>query len=332
MVLKGFNLDLHVAVIADVKDVFNKLYGDQVEITSWSISGHKKMFNLGPEHVDVVNEHTWWNLDEAMVHAWHVRYDWYMLQFDFFVVTHSPAFAMLFERYGKPIIVVNSCRYNLPYCWTRKPNNLNDALRRMVERKQLTIISNNIPDAKYIHSRAGIVTPVIPSLCDYIGYKYNPTRSEAVLFGGPKFGRRELFPQGNWLVTKPVNYSYKQIMEYKCIVHVPYDNSTMSIFEHYWAGAPLFFPTKRFYKQCVQDGTMEFIHFYNEQFTEKQMDDALESADFYIFPYINYYDNFNECKFLVENFKDDKRQERFAWLEVNKHNILDAWRKIKLTR
>jgi hypothetical protein len=332
MVLRGFNLDLHVAVIADVKDVFKKIYKDTVEITSWSISGHKQMFGLGPEHVDVVNEHTWWHLDEAMIDAWHVRYDWYMLQFDFFVVTHSPSFATLFERYNKPIIAVNSCRYSLPYCWTRKPNKLNDALRRMVERKQLIIISNNINDAKYIHARAGIVTPVIPSLCDYIGYKHNPTRPEAVLFGGPKFGRRELYPVGNWLVTKPVNYSYEKIMQYKCIVHVPYDCSTMSIFEHYMNGAPLFFPTKRFYKQCVLDGTMEFIHFYGEQFTEKQIDEALESADFYIFPYINYYDNFNECKFLVENFKDPQRQERFAWLEVNKHNILDAWRQIKFTR
>jgi len=330
MVLRGFNLDLHVAVISDVKDIFKKLYGNTVEITSWSISGHKQMFNLGPERVDIVNEATWWNLNQELVDAWHVRYGWHMLTYDFFVVTHSPSFAMLYERYNKPIIVVNSCRYNLPYCWTRRSNTLNDALLRMVERQQIMIISNNIPDAKYIHARTGIVTPVIPSLCDYIGYKHSPTRFEAVLFGGPKFGRRELFPAGNWLMTKPVNYSYQQIMQYKCIVHVPYDCSTMSIFEHYWNGAPLFFPTKRFYKQCVADGTMEFIHYYGEQFTEKQMDEALEYADFYIFPYINYYDSFNECRTLVDNFMDPLRQERLVWLEVNKGNILDAWRKIKL--
>jgi hypothetical protein len=319
--LRGFNLDLHVAVIADVKDIFNKLYGDKVEITSWSISGHKKLFNLGPAHVDICNEITWWYLDEAMVDAWHIRYGWYLIQFDFFVVTHSPAFSMLFEKYNKPIIAVNSCRYNLPYCWNNKPNKLNDALRRMIDKKQLTIISNNINDAKYLHARAGIITPVIPSLCDYIGYKHNATRPEAVLFGN-----RKLFPEGNWLVAKPTNYTYQEIMQYKCIVHVPYDNSTMSIFEHYTAGVPLFFPTKRFYKQCVKEGKMEFIHFYNEQFTEKQMDDALECADFYIFPHINYYDNFQECKLLVENFTDPQRQERIAWLKINEQKILNAWK------
>ena len=328
MVLKAFNLDLHVAVISDVKDVFKKLYGDQVEITSWSISGHRKLFNLGPDHVDIVNESTWWNLNQELIEAWYVRYSFFLIKFDFFIVTHSPSFAMLFEKFNKPIIVVNSCRYNLPYCWTKKSNNLDIALKRMIERNQLIIISNNINDAKYIHARAGIVTPVIPSLCDYIGYKHNPTRPEAVLFGGAKFGRRELFPPGNWLVPKPVNYSYEEIMQYKCIVHVPYDCSTMSTSEHYWNGVPLFFPTKRFYKQCIKDGTMEFIHFYNEQFTEKQLDDALECADFYLFPYINYYDSFGDCKNIIRNFVDAQRGDRTAWISANQKKILDAWKKI----
>jgi hypothetical protein len=201
----------------------------------------------------------------------------------------------------------------------------------MIEDKKIAIISNNINDAKYIHARAGIITRIIPSLCDYIGYKHNPTRPDAVLFNSGKFGQRELYPAGNWLVAKPTNYTYKEIMEYKCIVHVPYDCSTMSIFEHYMNGAPLFLPTKRFYKQCVKEGKMEFIHFYNEQFTEKQIDDALEVADFYIFPHINYYDNFQECKTLVENFTDTKRQERLAWLENIRQEILDTWKQIKLT-
>jgi len=323
MILKGFNLDLHVAVIADVKDIFKKLYGDQITITSWSISGHRKMFNLGPDNVDIVNEHTWMHLDEAMIEQWHLRYSSYLTQFDFFIVTHSPAFAMLFEKFNKPIIVVNSCRYNLPYCWTKVPNNLNNALKRMVERKQLRIISNNINDANYIKSRAGLTTVVIPSLCDYIGYKYNPTRSEAVLFG-----RRDLFPEGSWLLTKPTNYTYKEIVQYKCIVHVPYDCSTMSIFEHYNNGCPLFLPSKRFYKECIKNGSMEFIHFYGEQCTETLLDEALTCADFYIFPYINYYDSYNECKTLVERFTDDKKQERLLWLETNKERVLDAWRKI----
>jgi hypothetical protein len=73
---------------------------------------------------------------------------------------------------------------------------------------------------------------------------------------------------------------------------------------------------------------MEFIHFYGEQCTETLLDEALTCADFYIFPYINYYDSYNECKTLVERFTDDKKQERLLWLETNKERVLDAWRKI----
>ena len=37
--------------------------------------------------------------------------------YDGFVVTHSPVLCRLFERFNKPIILVNSCRYDQPYCW-----------------------------------------------------------------------------------------------------------------------------------------------------------------------------------------------------------------------
>ena len=117
--MKLFNLDLHVAVIGDVKDIFNTLYGNRIKIVSWSISGHKHLFGLGPDHVDIVNEKTWMNIDEEMIEQFHVRWGWYMVQFDGFIVTHSPVFAMLYEKYNKPIIVVNSCRYDMPYCWTK---------------------------------------------------------------------------------------------------------------------------------------------------------------------------------------------------------------------
>jgi len=326
---KGFNLDLHVAVIGDVKNVFSKLFSNNVSIVSWSISGHKKLFGLGPESVFVVNEKTWMDIDEDMIKMWDACYSWYMIQFDFFVVTHSPVFAMLYEKYNKPIICVNSCRYDMPYCWSKKPNKLNDALRRMVERKQLTIISNNQNDYAYIKERAGIKTHVIPSICQYIGVKHNPCRPEAVLFGQTyNFGRRELYPAGNWLVKKPVNYKYSEIMNYKCAVHVPYDTSVMTISEHYWNYMPLFFPSKRFYKQCILDGTMCLHHYYGEQMTEAQIDKLLEGADYYVFPYINYYDSYEEVKTLVENFTDPERDKRISWIENTKQHIYGAWKQV----
>mgnify|MGYP003351664753 CR=1 FL=1 len=42
----------------------------------------------------------------------------YLEQFDGFIVTHSPVFCLLFEKFCKPIILINSCRYEQPFSWT----------------------------------------------------------------------------------------------------------------------------------------------------------------------------------------------------------------------
>jgi hypothetical protein len=38
-------------------------------------------------------------------------------KYDGFIVTHSPVFVRFFESLGKPVILINSCRYDTPFCW-----------------------------------------------------------------------------------------------------------------------------------------------------------------------------------------------------------------------
>lgn len=59
--MKIFNLDCHVSVIADLKQIFENLGH---EVTSWSISGHNWIFNREKSKVDIINENTWMNLDD----------------------------------------------------------------------------------------------------------------------------------------------------------------------------------------------------------------------------------------------------------------------------
>ena len=61
--LNFFNLDCHISVIADLKNIFESL-GHSVN--SWSISGHNWIFNRPPSNVDVINSQTWKNLDKDM--------------------------------------------------------------------------------------------------------------------------------------------------------------------------------------------------------------------------------------------------------------------------
>jgi hypothetical protein len=55
--LNFFNLDCHISVIVDLKNIFESL-GHSVN--SWSISGHNWIFNRPPSNEDVINSTLIW--------------------------------------------------------------------------------------------------------------------------------------------------------------------------------------------------------------------------------------------------------------------------------
>lgn len=339
-----FNLDLHVAVIHDVMDIFGRLYGDKVKITNWSISAHCWVFGEEPTPVEVVTAETWKMLDERMIAAFHTRYDSFLSTFDGFVVTHSPAFALLFEKYEKPIIMVNSCRYEQPFSWPDGNNRfmwpiLDQALQRMWQKGQLTVVSNNRPDMLYILVGAGVPSVHIPSLCLYSKISHNPHQRELLVYGD-----RSCFPPSTKLVQRPkTGFTWQELYSYKAIVHVPYEISTMSIFEQLSAGVPLFFPTKRFFKHCIQTGQMRFQSRYAFPPTPKPLtsffdsvDVWLNGADFYTrcepyaFKFVYFYDSFSDMVEQAETFEEshDVVQARREWLEARKETVLCEWKKL----
>ena len=106
--LKLFNLDLHISVIEDVKYIINKLYKDKIEITNWSLSHMSWVFNKQIANVEIINQHTWKNINKKLIEDFYNKYKDYLEQFDGFIVTHSPVFCLLFEKFSKPIILINS--------------------------------------------------------------------------------------------------------------------------------------------------------------------------------------------------------------------------------
>jgi hypothetical protein len=329
MTLKFFNLDLHISVIEDVKNIFQKLYGDSVEITNWSISGHNWVFNKPTPNVEIIKQETWRNFNMNMVQLFQEKYDNTLKQYDGFIVTHTPVFAMLYEKYQKPILIVNSCRFDQPFCWSKNTEMLglfHDCLHRLKQAKLLYMVSNNAADKSYLKQKIGLDSIHIPSLCLYTNAKYNPIKSQFIIYG-----RHEIFPSHKFLTKKPSGYSWKELYEYKGIIHTPYEMSTMSIFEHFWAGIPLFFPSREFYKQCILEGKMEFISMYdswNTSILETDVDAWLDKADFYSFPYIYYYNSFDDLIQKIETFEDIHKNVRKQWIEKAIPLILDQWKEL----
>ncbi len=62
-----FNLDLHISVIQDFKNIMQTLFGSKIDITNWSISGHAKIFGKTTDAVDVINHSTWKYINLEMI-------------------------------------------------------------------------------------------------------------------------------------------------------------------------------------------------------------------------------------------------------------------------
>jgi hypothetical protein len=341
--LRFFNLDLHISVIADVKHILNTLYGQKIEIVNWSISGHNWVFQEPNPDVKIINQRTWRNIDARMISEFQTLYDDFLSQFDGFIVTHTPVFCMLYEKYGKPIILVNSCRYEQPYSWLadfRGWSWLSTGLRRMSDRGQLIAVSNNKADQEYLRRGTGIVSTRIPSLCLYTGASHRPIHSAAVVHGS-----RSFFPACDALVAKPDQYSWADLYSYKAIVHIPYEMSTMSLFEQYSAGVPLFLPSREFYVQCIMDGSMSFGSIYSSQHDPRllessdlpsELKEALLSGDFWLdradfydsdnFKYIRFYSSREDLVQQITTFVDTDREARLAWIAQRAVGVYDIWR------
>lgn len=247
--LKFFNLDLHISVIADVKYIFEELGH---EVTNWSISGHTWVFGKERDKVDIVNENTWGDLSQEQCDRFYERYKEFLEGFDAFIVTHNSTFSLLYERLNKPIIIVNSTRYENPFTRSKHQwERLDDYLRKGVANKKIFIVSNNKGDMNYLLRYSGIQSEVIPSLCLYTQGHYTGIRDKFnchALWASADFNRdwEEFYFKTNLFTSLPWGYAWQDLYDLKGVVHFPYQVSTMSLFEQYSACVPLFFPTKEF--------------------------------------------------------------------------------------
>jgi hypothetical protein len=138
----------------------------------------------------------------------------------------------------------------------------------------------------------------IPSLCLYTNASYAPRINKFVCFGN-----RGVLPETDMIVPKPTDgYSWAELYSYKGIVHIPYEISTMSIFEQYSAGVPLWFPSKRLYKELIAQKKACLISLYGKKYLDKfslacNDDFWLDRADFYS-------SDFSDGVFIFDSFEE----------------------------
>jgi hypothetical protein len=277
--MRFFNIDLHISVIADIRHILESM-GHQV--TSWTLSDHAWVMGETKSPVDVINDKNWRAIDASMCEAFYERYRDELNGYDAFLVTHTPCFAMLYERWQKPIIVVASTRYEQPFAGdSRRWSAFNEFLLAAKESGQLVPLSNNRYDGEYAKCFTGFDWPTITSLCEYYDSPTRLQNPEFVVWGlydglsgiPGTIDRRQLAPQRSFsarLVSRLLRrgapkYSWADIAKYSGIVHVPYNASLMSMFEHYWGNFPIFVPSfeymKDLYARPHKNGVLSQLSF-----------------------------------------------------------------------
>lgn len=250
-----FNLDLHISVIADLSD---QLKSKKFKLIQWSISSHnfvfRKLFKI-PDPVEYINHVSWRKLSPSLIEGFNSKYVKILQEVDFFVVTHTPSFVQIYERYQKPILCINSTRYEAPYSnsieqWRK----LNDSLRRGYESGILTIWSNNKVDQGYLSQISGIQSDLVPSLCSYVGCKWKPKNQILIFIAKTEKERNFLRKKlgDKWVSAKEAfgkNYKYEKLANVSAVFFLPYQLSTMTLFELATMGVPVIVPSREFLKK-----------------------------------------------------------------------------------
>lgn len=326
--MRAFCTDVHISVIADFKSAF-----PDIEVIDWCLSGHAWVMNRPQDTPRHINAHTWQNINDQMISQFQQEYDFFLKTFDFFIVGYASCFAMIFEKYNKPILLLNAVRYDVPFCWNKNVSMLEkykQCLNRLNREHRLIAVSNNKADQLYLEKGCGILSKYIPSLCLYTNTTYSPTNDTFLAYtkGIPD---HPLITQRSSL---PPHHKWSDVTSFKGVVAIPYEISLMSLFEHFTAGCPLFFPSKAYMKthpaiQSMSAYWGESVPVELVAFRDLNLwIDLADMYDAFVSPNTYYFDSIHHLHQLLRDFVYvDDRSER----ETRKQQILTTWRETLLT-
>lgn len=266
-----FNLDCHVSVVADLKAGLDRVTG--VRLVSWSISRHNRVFRRffqDPDPVRVLGSDSWRDMSPSNIELFKRKYMRFLRAFDGFVVTYPIPFVELFLEFGKPILAMGAIRYEHPY--SQKPpdwERLDERLKHMLRREPGLLVANNKGDADYMEHFLGMHIPVVPSVCDYIQLPSSQAAPTLRVFQAKsveleRYLGEQLGPA--WQPKREAlgrNFRFEALGQLEALLYIPYNSSTMTLFELATLGIPVFIPSRRLLHELSQtfDGVMSELTF-----------------------------------------------------------------------
>ena len=225
--------------------------------------------------------------------------------------------------------MMNNVRCDIPFCWTNDMYMIKlykQCIHRIHSKKLLTIVSNSIADRLYTKEVLGIMPVHIPSLCLYANIQYNPSKATFLCYNGdipnhPLVTHRRDLGRFEW----------SDVGSFKGVIHFPYEPNTMSIFEHFTGGLPLFFPSKTYWKS--HPNIQSISAYWGDRLPQhlnmfRNTDFWIETSDVYttfVSPNTYYFDSIPHLFELLETFAYiDDRDIR----DIYKQSVQKQWKHV----
>jgi len=192
--------------------------------------------------------------------------------YDGILTSHSIVTAHRLKECGLPMVHVNSTRFGNSWIQdSEKHSTLVQSIQGIFQQNRLTVVHNNKGDADYFHQYFPRLSPhqevVIPSLCEsHLRLRNQMVRPVKILLWDT---RQVLLRLDGSPFMKELYTKLKNILEdsldsqaillaqaksflpegyldaYTAIIHIPYNISTMSMFQQVCANIPIWIPSKR---------------------------------------------------------------------------------------
>lgn len=276
-------------------------------VDSVLLSGHAWVNGEKQGTTDVVTPSNWKDIDQHMCDTFYETYKDRLAGYDAFMVGYPPAFAGLFERFNKPVICVVCTRYDYP-CEGRR-DWLNRTLERMQANRQLIPVCNNKYDLAYLNEHLPSTSwDHIPSLCGYVKHLWQRKYEAKWRPWSRPMMRLPLDNADNeFTICQP--YERYSTCNAGGVIHIPYNASIMSAFEHWAMAIPMIVPTPRLLLEWRDAGTpvLGELRFPNSLPVKDEWLNLSDWYDAHNMPYVEQFDSMKEAADLMHDPDKDRR-------------------------
>ena len=251
-----WSADLRIGPVRELKYILEPA---GVKFIDKSLSPNCNLSHTCASGLKILNSSSVVNVTTNLTHQFFLQYkmDPEMQNVTHFLCIHPTATCEFYMKFGKPMIILATDRYEYGRTGILAWENWNKNLKEIEKLEKNIVAATNTYDKAYMKHYTGIEPKLLESFCGYVNTVYAPSKSEFLLSstGLSKFEAEffKNFEISRKAMAAPIalhlqseklpHYAYKNLAAYMGIVYIPTDVSSIYFCEIYQMNIPIFIPT-----------------------------------------------------------------------------------------